>query len=190
MRPLPSGWTAAPRPMMRQTRKLQSTAGRRRRRDRLAPRPEPLAKAVRDVRWQDWLRSLPTPQHPSPTALETYLIALQQALENCLDLLDGLGPATRQDLQNALSLHTDMIQCELDREARAVESRILAELLAKAGGVLGAFSPEAKAGGATLGALAAIPHRRQAARLAQLREQAQTPRRLLLNLREMLVRLP
>jgi hypothetical protein len=117
-------------------------------------------------------------------------MALQEALENRPDLLDGLGAATRQSLHHALALHTDMIQHELDREAAAVESGILAALLGKAGGALGAVSPEARAAGAALGMVAAIPRRRQAARLAALRQKALAVRRLLLNLREMLVRLP
>lgn len=83
-----------------------------------------------------------------------------------------------------------MIQYELDREAGAIEASLLADLLGKAGGALGIASPEAKAGGKALGFLAAIPHRRQMARLKQLRHKALMVRRLLLNLREQLVHLP
>lgn len=140
-----------------------------------------------DERWLTWSRGLELPPHPSPDAVETYLLNLARALEARPAPLHRLRRTTRVALERKLALHYDQIAAELEREAGAFGNSLLSGPVAAAGSVAGYLGLEGRIIGAGARALAGSAQRRHAARLRKLEALAVEVRRLLMLLRWSLV---
>lgn len=110
--------------------------------------------------------------------------------ENRTDLPQGIEADTERMLPDGFAVHPDLFRRALDRNAAAPDPGIDGQVAGLASAVPGTLSADVKTGRAAATLLTGAGRHRQGARMAKLREQAQTPRILLIQLRAMPIGLP